>query len=314
MEEHIPLIIVVAAVVILWIVGKYVSKASEGLTLAPAAAVKPQGKLLATDLHVKDMSNVLIREMQDIITRQDEKELIYFLARYRPEFIELDEYLSQLRSQYFSLLGKPSNLASEAEKINAMNNLQLNSPPQSIDMTSIGKTNLRYLVEKNLKTNTRIDVTFMERFGGQDFMNNFQVYTQITSQQPVTMHAGPDHQYRQQLETFVQTGIATQGRKIPLKERLQVLSFNQLKDMAKDLKVTSQFNNKIEAAEALSQMPGSAVHLSMIHESDDIFYLQAEPVDARTIEDEYELLKAYAILLIGSLKNAFVTFDEAALS
>lgn len=314
MEDHIPLIIVIVAVVILWAVGKYVSKASEGLVAAAAAADKPQGKLLASGLHIKEMSNVLIKELQDCITRQDEKELIYFLARYRPEFIELDEYLSTLRAQYFSLLGKPSNLASEAEKINAINELPLDGAPQTIEIHSVGKTNLRYLIEKNLKSNTRIDMNFMERFGGLNFMGNFQIYTQLTSQQPVTLHADADHQYRKTLETLVQTGIALQGRKIPLQERLQVLSFSQLKDMAKELKVSEQYPNKAEAAQALAQMPGSAVHLSMIYESDDIFHLKAEPTDAKTIEDEYVFLKAYAQLLIGSLKNAFVSFEETALS
>jgi hypothetical protein len=35
-------------------------------------------------------------------------------------------------------------------------------------------------------------------------------------------------------------------------------------------------------------------------------------VDAKGIEDEWALLSVYAKLMIGSLKNAFVNFDEAA--
>ncbi|MGD8570356.1 MAG: hypothetical protein PVJ39_19870 [Gammaproteobacteria bacterium] len=291
------------------------SRAAEKLPqVAPPAPKHTQGKLFANDLHISEMSNVLIRELQEIITRQQEKELIYFLARYRPEFIELEEYLSRLRSSYFSLLGKPSNLASEGDKVNAINALDLDSPPSCIDIGSITKTNLRYLVEKNLKTSNRIDLNFMERFGGLDFIENFQVYTQLTSQQPITLHVDSNHQYRPQLETFVSTGIALQGRKIPLKERLEALSFTQLKEMATELKLTEQFHTKSEAAEALAKMPGSAVHLSIIYESDDIFYLQAEPVDAFAIEDEWSMLRSYATLLIGSLKNSFVSFDEAAVT
>ena len=79
-----------------------------------------------------------------------------------------------------------------------------------------------------------------------------------------------------------------------------------------ELKVTTEFSSKSEAAEALAQMPGSAVHLSMIYESDDIFYIKAESVDAKSIEDEWYMLHAYARLLIESLKNSFVTFDEVA--
>ncbi|WP_455202769.1 hypothetical protein [Kaarinaea lacus] len=313
MEDHIPLIIVIATIVLLWVLGKYVSRQAQGLTIAPQAATAiPQSKMFADGLHIEEMSNVLIKELQDIITRQDEKELIYFLARYQPSFIELNQYLSDLRSQYFTLLGKPSSLASEADKINAVNEIQLESPPACIDLDAVNKTELRTLVEKNLSSVNLITTEFMDRFGGKDFMENFQVFTQLSSQQPVTMHARPDHQNRAHLETFVEHGIALQGRKIPLKERLEVLNFNQLKEMATDLKLSEEFNDKSEVAEALAQMPGSAVHLSMIYESDDIFYIEADPTDAKAIDEEWELLNAFAKLLIGSLKNTFVTFDEVA--
>ena len=313
MEDFIPLIIVIVSIILLWAFGKYVSKQSQGLTaVTPPTSTIPQGKLLAEGLHIADMSNVLIKEFQEIITRQDDKELIYFLARYQPAIIELNQYLSDLRSQYFTILDKPSNLASEADKINAVNEIQLDTPPPSIDIDTINKHELRTLVEKNLNSIYLITAEFMDRFGGKDFMENFQVYTQLSSQQSVTIHARPDHQNRAHLETFVENGIALQGRKIPLKERLAVLNFNQLKEMAVDLKLTEEFNDKSAVAEALAQMPGSAVHLSMIYEPDDIFYIEADPVDAQTVDEEWELLNAYSKLIIGSLKNTFVSFDEVA--
>ena len=279
--------------------------------ITPPSSV-PQGKIFADGLHIADMSNVLIKEFQDTINQQDENELVYFLARYRPNLIELEDYLADLRSQYFTLLGKPTNLATEAEKITAINEVQLDAAPTSIDIDALNKAEWRSLIEKNLKTNHVIDDDFMKRFGGKDFMDNFQVYTQLINDKAMTIHAKSDHQFRRQLEKFVETGIAQQGRKIPLKERLEVLSFDQLKQMAQELKVTTEFNTKSEAAEALALMPGSAVHLSMIYESDDIFYIKTESVDAKSIEDEWYMLHAYARLLIESLKNSFVTFDEVA--
>ena len=181
-------------------------------------------------------------------------------------------------------------------------------------MSFINTADLRYMLEKNLKSNNLIDKEFMERFGGIDFYENFQVYTQLCDQQNITIHAKSDHQYRKQLEALVASGIALQGRKIPLKERLEVLSFSQLKEMAKELKVNKEFADKAEVADALALMPGSAVHLSMIYEPDDIFYIKSEPADAKSIEEEWHLLNAYAKLLIGSLGNAFVSFDEVAVT
>lgn len=312
MQDQIPLIIVIVTIAALWALGRYLSRLSQGLSvIAPPSSV-PQGKIFADGLHIADMSNVLIKEFQDTINQQDENELVYFLARYRPNLVELEDYLADLRSQYFTLLGKPTNLATEAEKITAINEVQLDAAPTSIDINALNKAEWRSLIEKNLKTNHVIDEGFMKRFGGKDFMDNFQVYTQLINDKAMTMHARSDHQFRRQLEKFVETGIAQQGRKIPLKERLEVLSFDQLKQMAQELKVTTEFNTKSEAAEALAQMPGSAVHLSMIYESDDIFYIKAESVDAKSIEDEWYMLHAYARLLIESLKNSFVTFDEVA--
>lgn len=312
MQDQIPLIIVIVTIATLWALGRYLSRLSQGLSVITPPSSVPQGKIFADGLHIADMSNVLIKEFQDTINQQDENELVYFLARYRPNLIELEDYLADLRSQYFTLLGKPTNLATEAEKITAINEVQLDAAPTSIDIDALNKAEWRSLIEKNLKTNHLIDDDFMKRFGGKDFMDNFQVYTQLINDKAITIHARSDHQFRRQLEKFVETAIAQQGRKIPLKERLEVLSFDQLKQMAQELKVTTEFNTKSEAAEALALMPGSAVHLSMIYESDDIFYIKTESVDAKSIEDEWYMLHAYARLLIESLKNSFVTFDEVA--
>ena len=312
MQDQIPLIIVIVTIATLWALGRYLSRLSQGLSVITPPSSVPQGKIFADGLHIADMSNVLIKEFQDTINQQDENELVYFLARYRPNLIELEDYLADLRSQYFTLLGKPTNLATEAEKITAINEIQLDAAPTSIDIDALNKAEWRSLIEKNLKTNHLIDDDFMKRFGGKDFMDNFQVYTQLINDKAITIHARSDHQFRRQLEKFVETAIAQQGRKIPLKERLEVLSFDQLKQMAQELKVTTEFNTKSEAAEALALMPGSAVHLSMIYESDDIFYIKTESVDAKSIEDEWYMLHAYARLLIESLKNSFVTFDEVA--
>ena len=312
MDQWLPLIIVIAAITLLWVFGNYIAKLSENLQPVIMKPVIPEGKIFADGLHVGDMSNVLIREAQEIITRQDENDLCYFLARYRPNFIELEEYLAGLRAQYFSKLGKPSNLASQADKFNAVNNLDLEPAPKSIDMSCLDNADLRVMIEKTLKSSHRINQEFMESFGGKQFYDNFQIYTQLANQQKVTLHIDPEHQYRKQMEIFVNTGVALQGRKIPLKERLEVLTFNQLKEMATELKVNKQFADKSEIAATLAQMPGSTVHLAMICKQEDIFYMNADPMDLESIEEEWSLITAYAKLLIGSLKNSYVSFDEEA--
>jgi len=310
MDQWIPLIIVIVTVGLLWVLGKYIATLSQNLVVVPQKSVIPEGKIFANGLHVRDMSNVLIREAQEIITDQDEKALTYFIARYRPQFAELEEFLANIRSQYYTNLGKPSNLASEADKINAINQLNLDTAPVCIDMSAISSSELRHMIDKTLKNSNRINMEFMDSFGGKDFYDNFQVYIQLANQQNSTLFIDKDHQYRKHMETFVSTGVALQGRKIPLKDRLEVLSFSQLKEMATELKVNKPFKDKSEIAATLAKMPGSAVHLAMIHQQEDIFHMNADPVDVRIIEDEWHLINAYAKLLIGSLRNSFVSFDD----
>lgn len=310
-EQHIPIIIVLIAFLLLWLIGKLISKAATNLG-TPAKVEKPKvhGKEVVEGVHVAELSNALVKELQTIISQQDEIELTHYFARYRPNFIELEEYLSTLRSQFLSHLGKPSNLVSESEKINAINDIEFGTPPEYIDIQSISKSDLRFLVEKNFKSNNLINLDFIERFGGRDFMENFRVYTELAHDSSVTLHIPMDHQNRKQLETFVEKGIAIQGRKIPLKDRLAVLSFTQLKNIASELKIDSQFKTKQEATETLANMPGSAVHLAMIHDVDDIFYIKAESLDVKAIEEEWSFLNAYSKLIIASLKNLVIDFDS----
>lgn len=298
------------AFVILWLIGKIVSNAASKLETPKVEVQRPHGKEIVEGVHVAEISNNLLKELQEIISKQDEEELTYFFARYRPQFIELEEYLSELRSQFLTLLGKPSNLVSESDKINAISDIDFHTPPEHIDLQSISKSELRLLLEKNPKADYLITIDFIERFGNRHFIENFRVYTELTHDNRVTLHIAPDHQYRKCLETFVENGVAVQGRKIPLRERLDVLSFTQLKDIANELKIDNQFKTKSEATEALANMPGSAVHLAMIHDVDDIFYIKTESTDVKAIEQEWAFINAYAKLIIASLKNLVIDFDE----
>ena len=310
MEQYTPIIIVLVTFAILWLIGKMISKAASRLETPKIEVKRPHGKEIVDGVHVGEISNTLLKELQEIISQQNEDELTYFFARYRPQFIELEEYLAELRSQFFSILGKPSNLVSESEKINAIADINFHTPPQHIDIQSLSKSELRLLIEKNPKTENLINIDFIERFGGRQYMENFRVYTELANENTVTLHIPPDHQYRKHMDAFVEKGVASQGRKIPLNNRLGVLSFTQLKEIARELKIDNQFKTKSEATEALANMPGSAVHLAMIHDVDDIFYIKSESTDVKAIEQEWASLNAYAKLIIASLKNLVIDFDE----
>ncbi|NOZ54170.1 MAG: hypothetical protein GXP08_13750 [Gammaproteobacteria bacterium] len=304
MENQTPLFFVIAAIIVLWLLGKILAKASASLaeSTPPSRKAEPKGNEIAPGLHVIGLSDTLMQEMHEIIEQQNTIKLAYFFTKRCPEFPELDNYFSELRSQYFVLLGKPSNEASETEKIDAMKKLDFQNTPQYLDINVVTQTELKYLIEDTVKTFRVITDELICKFGGENFFDNFRAYTQLGEEKPITLHIPPDHQHRKKLESLVETGIAIRGRKIPLKDRLGVLKFSQLRRIATELKIDTPFKQKSEATEALAAMPGSAVHLAMIHDISDIFYLKPETYNAQAVEDEWAFFNAYARLLTEALK------------
>lgn len=282
--------------------GKFLAKASATQAgPAPQNNAKPGDKEIVPGLHVNGLSDSLMQEMHGIIEQRDTKKLAYFFTKRCPELPVLENYFSELRSQYFSLLGKPTNVASEDEKAAAINKLNLGEVPDCIDIDVVSKSELRYLIEDNVKAFRIISNELITKFGDENFIENFNVYTELTHGDATTLHIPSDHPYRQQLQSLVETGIAIRGRKIPLKDRLEVLKFSQLRDIAAELKIDSQFKRKSEATEALAAMPGSAVHLAMVYDISDIYYLKAESYNASAVEDEWAFFNAYAKLIIESI-------------
>ena len=80
--------------------------------------------------------------------------------------------------------------------------------------------------------------------------------------------------------------------------------------MGKDLKLAQKFTRKADATEALSQMPGSAVLLSMQYVIDDLFMLNPLDVDPHAIKQEWAWLTAYAKLL-GSVSPRRTALSSA---
>jgi len=302
MENQTPLFLVILTIIALWLLSKAIAKASS-VHATPTAFnnIKANNTEIIPGLHVTGLSDKLIQEMHEIIERRDIDKLAYFFTKRCPELPILEDYFTSLRSQYFSLLGKPTNEASEAEKTTAINALNVENTPECVDINVISKVELQYLVEDNVKKYRVIDSELIKKFGDENFMENFKIYTQLTHGESVTLHIPTDHHHRTQVEALVDSGIAIRGRKIPLKDRLNVLKFSQLRDIATELKIDSQFKRKSEATETLAAMPGSAVHLAMVYDISDLFYLKAEPYVATSVEEEWAYFNAYAKLIIKTL-------------
>ena len=302
MRDLNPLLLVALSLVILWLVGKGLARASKRLTNVRslkrrAQILKKTSVEIMPGLHVGGLDERLTKELSSIIDKKDELKVAIFLAIHRPIFYEIEDFIDKLREQFTYLVGANVEEASEFDKISAANSLQIPQHPQSFRFNKINRSELRLLYECDPDIPPMIDKTFIETFGGLLFMENFIMYDHLCLQQPAIFHIPKDNELRRLFETFVKTGLALQGKDIPLEERLHVLNLDQLQDLAKEVKLEREFKNKNEAAAALAAVPSASVLLATLYPTAELFLLKDEERDVRRIEKEWGVLSLYARLL-----------------
>ncbi|NOX75332.1 MAG: hypothetical protein GXP17_01635 [Gammaproteobacteria bacterium] len=251
----------------------------------PKLIPKPRrrGRPLSKGLSVAGLDERGIEQMQKLIREADIEALATFLAFNRPGVIELDAYIAQHRND-------AKRIATDSQTPLAV--------PADIFPDALSQTEWEHVLNFPAKTQRRITRQFMSRFGGHAFRIPFQLYTQRDKQ--VALHIPPSNKDRASFETLAESGIARQGRHIPLPQRLTVLKMSQLRQMAKDLHIGRKFKRKHEAAEQLAAVPGAAVLLSMQYVVDDLFMLTPIEEDPQHIQQEWDYLIAYAKLLCAS--------------
>lgn len=296
MYDYTPIIIVSITFALLWVIGLYLTQKQKN-DAGPSVAEKIRGTMVTPGLSVIGLNENNITELRTLLNTGDEKNLSVFIALKKPTFVELENYINSLRMQFTQLLNKPIQQATEIEKITAANHVELINPPRGYDFESLNKTELRLLLEHDTKKRRNINQEFITKFGDTDFIRNFETYAEISGETPVTLLVARGEKYREQLEIFVQTGIALQGRKIPLQDRLSVLKFSQLREMGQELKLTTEFKRRSEATQALAEIPGAAILLAMQINVDDTFMIKPESVDIKAVQNEWSVISTCAKLL-----------------
>lgn len=292
-----PLFIVIAVLTVLWFVGwllnKIQSKSSSYSGQSPHNGVE-----ISPYLHVMGLNESQCNELKAILEHGDNATLVKFIAYYRPRFIELDYYIDSLRKKYLQVLNKPVEKATEIEKIAAVNRVPLDNQPHDFDFDSLTKAELRTIYDFNPGFDSALDEQFIKIFGDIDFLENFKVYTQLMKNSDgVTVFVTKKDPQRPVMEMLTANGVVRRGRRIELKDRLRILSLEQLNKMAKELKIQKIFQTHENAVNSLAQVPGSAILLAMIYSIDDLFFLHPYAVDIKAIQRELALWNSLAKLL-----------------
>jgi hypothetical protein len=250
---------------------------------------RPRGRPITAGLSVTGLDDRGIGQLKQLITQGDVAALTTFLAFNRPGFIEIDQYLQQLKAQQATQ--STQNMQTTAQ--------DTIPAPAGLQFASLSKDVRQKLLSFEPKSPRLITRELMSRFGSQDFSSNFAHYA--AREKSVTLHFPPFDPDRRVMEALVKSGIARKGRHIPLAQRLTVLKMSQLRQMAKDLNLDKKFTQKQKAAAMLAEVPGAAVLLSMQYVVDDLFMLNPIGEDCEQVKDEWDYLTAYAKLL-GTLK------------
>ncbi len=300
-----PLLLVIVTVVGLWILGKFLARASAKIeSFNPKKQIR--GVKVGNQLHVVGLNDKSLDALKELLINKNVKDLSFFIAFYKPNFVELEECVATLRTRFSSFLGKPVSEASEIEKIAAANRVLLSDQTRRYNFAGLNRAELRQLYQLEAKNQRQINYDFITRFGGhEDFMEKFKLFNELQESSKSAQLITPESKRREEVEALVDLGLVLRGRKIELKDRLSVLSIVQLKDIALELKVNIDFKSKADALNTIANMPGSAVYLAMIYNIDDLFLVKPEEFRVKEIENEWSVYSSYSKLIVGIENDEF---------
>ena len=301
MVENTPLLLIAASIVGFWLIGKILTRSYRRYQRNQVSRVS--GTKVIEHFHINGLEAPKIETLVALIRQKDESQIASFLAKERPKLVEIEEYLKRLRQEFHNSFPGGFEFASDNDKASAISKMHLIDQPKLFKFDTLSQLELRSLIEYDANGKRYLNHDFFDRFGDENFMDNFRVFTNLSGELPTTMHIEKDHKDRTQLEALAKSSMVLRGRKIHLRDRLNVLDFKQLKDMAKELKIEENYETRQEAADKLAEIPGSAVLLAMIYPVDDIFLIKSDPYDSQSVENEWNTMLNYAKLLCRSLNE-----------
>jgi len=299
MAENTPLLLIAASIVGFWLIGKILTRSYRRYQREQGSRVS--GTRVIDNFHISGIDNVKIEKLVELIRGKSEKQIAAFIAKERPRFEEVEEFLTRLRKEYHNSFPSGFEYASDLDKAQAIAKMHLVDQPKLFKFDTLSQHELRSLIEYDHGGKRHLNHDFFDKFSEENFMENFRVFTLLAGELPVTMHIEKDHKFRSELEALAKSSMVLRGRKIHLRDRLNVLDFKQLQEMAKELKIEGDYESRQDAADKLAEIPGSAVLLAMIYPVDDIFLLKSNTYEAPTVENEWTVMSNYAKLLCNSL-------------
>ncbi len=264
---------------LLWAIGRLLARESNRLENQIAATPTKSCDGVLRGLHVSGVTEELIGLFESLAAKKDTLKLAMYLAIYQPTIREVEELLQT---------AEELRLCSQIDKTDNDAFLAMAQSDSDVEcIKRLSQDELRSIRNLHNKTRKLINRAFIVRFGDLLFMENFIMYSHLSRRGATVYDIPKDNELRRMFEVFVITGLAIHGRDIPIEDRLSLLSFQELQDMARELDMGSDFDSVDEAISKLAPLPNVSVRLAKMYPSSRLFLLKKENWDSQEIEKEW---------------------------
>jgi len=295
MEDSNAFLYVILSLILLWGTGKFVVFGQK--FQLPTDLNKRKQYKLCKGLHVVDLNQTDINKLRDLIDKKDLNSLAQIIAMKQIMIVEISEYVSILNKQFTNLLGIPFAEATEAQKMTAINKIQLPKHNLRDSLLQLDEIELRTLIEFDNNGQKIIDAKLIDQFGGSLFMEYFIIYSHLSLEKSAIFHIPPNNKLRLLFKTLVATDIAQQGDQIKLKDRLRLFHLAQLNQIAVNIKLNKLFQTKEEAISALAHKSKAENYFTKHYKLTDVFKLTPATIDQKAVEREWQVYNTYAKIL-----------------
>ncbi len=249
--------------------------------------------------------------MEKLNGKNNLTEITYIIAQYNVECIELEEFVSRLRSQVFEYIEKRKQESEEWEQASERDREDLIREFQKDALESLftrppNDRVLETLVFKAPQSVT-VDDELLELFSGNIELYRFYVSNLGRASKVVQVPA--DSYYRKAWESLVELGLAKRGKDIPVKALLESLRLKDINEYFAD-RLDKKLTRKAQAIEFAAAQPDVWEVLSKHISFREMFQIVEPPgIDVTAIKECYEYAFAQAKLIRDTYVAGYRTLE-----
>lgn len=226
--------------------------------------------------------------------------IVPIIARSTLSCKEIDEYVKNFSSQYFSKIEELKRSSSEWASASARDqeDLLVSFRQQAIESLDVRPCcgDLETLFECK-PSDITIDDALIDRFGYE----NLQLYLRYAGQIDKVRAIPADHYERGGFEKLVELGLARRGKDIPLPAILETLKLKEMNDLVADLN-QKPFGRKAKAIESLVNLSDIQERVNRAVAFRELFQLNPLPdefsnIDLNKISDAWRYANEVATLI-----------------